>query len=1178
MSIRWITDEGILASTYENSHVNLIINYEINVSYGNSHRISMISNNLPNTLSSLIQDGYITISGTLPSVINTEKYYTTVRIEEIDSYGKTVDLSERYFEIECLASPVSWDDEQTSFDVLEYTDINEQLKLKNPNGTEVFKKISGNLPSEVVIYPNGLISGPVYSTDIENSPYTFTVEVQENGETIESLGTKTFTLNVVMASGNSKPMWITESGSIGSLNNGFSSEISVLAFDIGSSGTISYVLNEYLENGEISRLPTGLKLNSLTGKIEGILNTSVIDDWKFSITAQKYYADTYISSDPREFIITTNPIQNEHKIIWETDGILELGSYSIGSNILCNIPIPTVNDGSEIKFSYVSGNLPKNLTIDTNGIISGILEIQDIGDYDFDIKATTPYTHSIKRCRIKVIKGLGKNAIKTYLRLNLEYKDQYNEIKTQLNSSKLYKQNIPTFVTSSFPTIDVATLSCFDREVLSYILDFGNPEIIRFGHTTSKLFSQVDNKGNVLEKYEVFYKEIDESTYDWKGNIYNISNYEDFNNDIYDMDANALQNNILEDGSSVLVDNSVDPRVIYNVFNFRNVRDKLSQKIYVYKKEGTYEYDFGSQEIITDNKNSYNKETIVNPWCFDRNKNTSIVLSKLEEGKEMVLPLITDDDIIQEGNNYYIRFLDSNVEPLPIWKRDEAKQWHSNTFYNENDIILHNSLYYLCLQAFTTKATFEYDRNVLKQLTNDEMLSLLNKSFYPTLDIGYYEANTNKKHYNDLIERENNGDYWYRKDFLFYDLICEPLYNTDIDQFSIPFVQMDTILKSFEHSDLLKTLKINCSTPNAIISIKSDSQHVSKNNEIEVPYGTKIEYSISKPKHVTVSNAHRLFNDEILNIELKKYVRVYFDINPSDSIITIKGYTPHKQDNLVYIDATEGDIIEYTIVHDGYVTQSDKIVAQGIIEKETFFEQMISINMVEYFTFTIIPSPSDATVILDAIGYNQIGNSITIPDGTQVSWSVIKTGYKTKSGKEPVGLNKRLPVSLEDNICTFTVNPTPTDCKVVLQGATQIGEQIDNSIIMEKGGAIHYKVSKDGYGSIENTITSVSRDTTIDVKCKKYVTLTINSIPNDSSVYLISGNHKQNGNSITVLEGEVIYYTVERFGYISKTGSIAIVKDTEINVSLIDQQFFVPETFDTDGFIDESGTDYFALQ
>ena len=109
-------------------------------------------------------------------------------------------------------------------------------------------------------------------------------------------------------------------------------------------------------------------------------------------------------------------------------------------------------------------------------------------------------------------------------------------------------------------------------------------------------------------------------------------------------------------------------------------------------------------------------------------------------------------------------------------------------------------------------------------------------------------------------------------------------------------------------------------------------------------------------------------------------------------------------------------------------------------------------------------------------------------------------------------------------------------------------------------------------------VYSVSRDTTIDVKCKKYVTLTINSIPDDSSVYLISENHKQNGNSITVLEGEVIYYTVERFGYISKTGSIAIVKDTEINVSLIDQQFFVPETSDTDGFIDESGTDYFALQ
>lgn len=634
MSIKWNTNEGILSSNYEGESINEIISYEISVADGNKPRVSIISNSLPNDLTYVINDGFISITGRLPSVTETETYYITIRLEEIDRNNKIIDLSDRYFEIKCLSAPIKWDESQEIFfEVLEYTDVNIQLKLKNTNGNEVFKKISGDLPTEVSLYPNGIISGPVYTDDIKNSPYVFKVEIQENGKKIESLGEKEFTLNVIKAMNDSKPIWITEKGNIGSINNGEKSEINILGYDISGTSTISYILNNNLENGELSKLPTGLSLNSLTGKIEGTLNTTLIDDWVFSVTAQKYYADSYISSEPREFIITTNPIQNEHKIHWQSEETIDLGEYSIGTDVLCNIPKPITEDGSEIKFSFVSGNLPKDLKVNSDGLINGTLNIQPTGVYEFDIKATTQYTYSIKHCKISIKKGLGKNSIKTYLRLNLEYKDQYNNIKTQLNESKLYKQNVSTYVTPAFPVIDVATLTCFDREVLSYILDFGNPEIVRFGHTKSKIFSQVDNNGDVSENYEVFYKEIDESTYDWRGNIYNLQNYEDFNNEIYDIDKNALQNIILEDGSSVLIDNHADPRIVYDVFNFKNVRNKLSQKIYVYKKIGSYEYDFGSQEIIND-MGIYHPIKITDPWCFDRNKILNSLFVELTDKKD----------------------------------------------------------------------------------------------------------------------------------------------------------------------------------------------------------------------------------------------------------------------------------------------------------------------------------------------------------------------------------------------------------------------------------------------------------------------------------------------------------------------------------------------------------------
>ncbi len=53
-------------------------------------------------------------------------------------------------------------------------------------------------------------------------------------------------------------------------------------------------------------------------------------------------------------------------------------------------------------------------------------------------------------------------------------------------------------------------------------------------------------------------------------------------------------------------------------------------------------------------------------------------------------------------------------------------------------------------------------------------------------------------------------------------------------------------------------------------------------------------------------------------------------------------------------------------------------------------------------TFTISPSPSSANVTITTNGYTQSGNSITVPPGQLVSWTVNKAGYTTQSGSEIV--------------------------------------------------------------------------------------------------------------------------------------------------------------------------------
>ena len=64
------------------------------------------------------------------------------------------------------------------------------------------------------------------------------------------------------------------------------------------------------------------------------------------------------------------------------------------------------------------------------------------------------------------------------------------------------------------------------------------------------------------------------------------------------------------------------------------------------------------------------------------------------------------------------------------------------------------------------------------------------------------------------------------------------------------------------------------------------------------------------------------------------------------------------------------------------------------------------------YTFTISPTPSSATVTLTATGYTQSGNSITVPGGTTVSYTVSASGYVTVNSSKQVWSTQTLPITL----------------------------------------------------------------------------------------------------------------------------------------------------------------------
>lgn len=65
-------------------------------------------------------------------------------------------------------------------------------------------------------------------------------------------------------------------------------------------------------------------------------------------------------------------------------------------------------------------------------------------------------------------------------------------------------------------------------------------------------------------------------------------------------------------------------------------------------------------------------------------------------------------------------------------------------------------------------------------------------------------------------------------------------------------------------------------------------------------------------------------------------------------------------------------------------------------------------------TLTITPTPSDADVVLTASGFTQSGNSITVEEGTEVTYTVSKSGYITKSGTVAPTSDTIITVALEE--------------------------------------------------------------------------------------------------------------------------------------------------------------------
>lgn len=209
-----------------------------------------------------------------------------------------------------------------------------------------------------------------------------------------------------------------------------------------------------------------------------------------------------------------------------------------------------------------------------------------------------------------------------------------------------------------------------------------------------------------------------------------------------------------------------------------------------------------------------------------------------------------------------------------------------------------------------------------------------------------------------------------------------------------------------------------------------------------------------------------------------------FTINPTPTTATVtltaSGYS--QSGNSITVPANTS--VAWKVSASGYTEQTG---THTVTKTES---KSVSLNAAsgDMYTYTVNATPKVANVTLSALGYNQSGNSITVADGTPVSWSVESLGYTTQSGTETITADKSTDIELvsaneSQPVLTVYSTPrgktiwTPTGGKKV--NSNETGTFVGDTIGMK----CYWGVTKDGYspwGDVLQLNGNVNKECTLE--------------------------------------------------------------------------------------------------
>lgn len=735
-------------------------------------------------------------------------FYFTIGVRRDDNIILTKDFSIKVVKLSSLNEPI-WITEAGFLGVLEYDESsNLFVKAYDPNGLPITYTLStsgnDNLPPGLYLDENtGKIKGRL-STRYTDT-WNFTINVTNGDYTVS----RDFYINTNVISENNKIEWVSESllGNIAIGNNVY------IQLETNSKKTVNYTIVS-------GNLPAGLSFLS-TGSINGVLEYQEIKPYSFIVEAsngsnviQKEFTINVIKGLGQNALKCFYYINNEYMVEYnemknsfDTETAYQPLNSKYDINTKPRLDICTLNCFDKILLKHIlnfnstdSYHWKRTVKQDFNNIYSVYYkELQEVNSDSntYHINGNKTFIKQSETSPTGWVTEYGNTPIQPNSTLGNDWIDgkkyyinSFNEkIYIEFLNDSMYYE-IETLKIVPFGTPIFKEQKTFQNELIEYLYILNNENKIYVTQAADNQLLNIETQTVLSDTKENIEVLQDERTRRW----YFIP---DSSLNIVPASVTGIRDAL---NTQIFVEKNNNLNVVYDVATQVIINGIDTSKKFIIKWDNerkTYYTEFNGEEIYLDvyavletdpTKTPIQVEGFINGtnyqlvrvWQQFNNTDVDYLnylvyekgTNKLEENIIFELDWNKGSEfIIQNGVVHFISYIDT-----PWMYKPELNE---SVGYGE-EIVLPYILDYDVRDINSKPYIYFFDKE------NESLIEWKNR-YYPTLDLFYSIPNTNVVSLSNLNQQERDGKYWTGKKFVFFEVTFEPIYNKNIDIFSIQF-------------------------------------------------------------------------------------------------------------------------------------------------------------------------------------------------------------------------------------------------------------------------------------------------------------------------------------------------------------------------------------------------------